>query len=221
MLTQYRFQAVFPVEVLNKDPEVKEFFSTKSGDPIVRTFLGPGTYGLTLNREGTVCWIINHDATGTEKESWHHTVSSESVLQNMDKSLASSTAPKWAPILKKLIAITPSDTIVNFELLWRNPQPKWHSPGARVVQIGDCAHSFLPSSGNGVTQAIEDAVSLASCLELAVKLQGKAALPDAVKTHVELRFLRCACAQKLGFSNAERLQDTDWNKVHFPSASIQ
>ncbi|KAF1978935.1 hypothetical protein BU23DRAFT_563805 [Bimuria novae-zelandiae CBS 107.79] len=91
----------------------------------------------------------------------------------MDKSLTSSTAPEWAPILKKLIALTPLDTIVNFELFWRNPQPKWNSPDARVVQIGDCAHSFLPSSENGATQAIEDAVSLASCLELGVKLHEK------------------------------------------------
>lgn len=27
------------------------------------------------------------------------------------------------------------------------------------------------------------------------------------------RFVRTACAQKLGFSNAELLQDTDWDKV--------
>ncbi|OAG02158.1 monooxygenase [Paraphaeosphaeria sporulosa] len=215
------WRAVFPAEVLDKDPEVREFFSMKGEDPIVRTFLGPGTYGLTLNREGTVVWIINHDATGTEKESWSHTVSSESVLENMDKSLTSSTAPEWAPILKKLIALTPPDTIVNFELFWRNPQPMWHSPGARVVQIGDCAHSFLPSSGNGATQAIEDAVSLASCLELGVKLDGKSAVPDAVRSHVRLRFLRCACAQKLGFSNAERLQDTDWNKVKIDPKKAQ
>lgn len=30
---------------------------------------------------------------------------------------------------------------------------------------------------------------------------------------MRLRFVRNACAQKLGFSNAELLQDTDWTKV--------
>ncbi|KAK3314149.1 hypothetical protein B0H66DRAFT_372226 [Apodospora peruviana] len=38
---------------------------------------------------------------------------------------------------KELIKLTPPKTIVNFELLWRNPQPKWASPGGRVVNIGD------------------------------------------------------------------------------------
>lgn len=123
-------------------------------------------------------------------------------------------AAKWAPIFRELVALTPSKTIINFELLWRNPQPSWVSPLARVVQIGDAAHSFLPASGNGATQAIEDAVSLAACLQQgAAKHSGSPGVPDAVRAHVRMRFVRNACAQKLGFSNAELLQDTDWSKV--------
>lgn len=112
----------------------------------------------------------------------------------------------WAPIFKQLVQLTPPKTIVNFELFWRNPQPSWSSPGARVIQIGDCAHSFLPSSGNGATQAMEDAVSLSTCLQIG----GKENIPLAVRTHIKFRFVRCACAQKLGFYNAVRLQATDW-----------
>lgn len=80
---------------------------------------------------------------------------------------------------------------------------------ARVVQIGDAAHSYLPASSNGATQAIEDAISLATCLQLA----GKDNVPEAVRSHIRFRFIRNACAQKLGFSNAELLQETDWDKV--------
>jgi hypothetical protein len=124
----------------------------------------------------------------------------------MDKGVG----PKpWAPMFKELIKLTPPNTIVNFELFWRNPQPKWASPVARVVNIGDAAHSFLPASGNGATQAIEDAVSLASCLQIG----GRQKIPQSVRAHVRMRFIRNACAQKLGFSNAELLQDTDWTKV--------
>lgn len=118
-------------------------------------------------------------------------------------------AEAWAPIFRELVALTPAKTIINFELLWRNPQPSWVSPQGRVVQIGDAAHSFLPASGNGATQAIEDAVSLAACLQLG----GLERVPTAVRAHVRMRFVRNACAQKLGFSNAELLQDTDWSKV--------
>ena len=91
--------------------------------------------------------------------------------------------PKWAPVFQELVKCTPPKTIVNFELLWRNPQPTWCSPGARVIQIGDAAHAFLPASGNGASQAIEDAVSLASCLQLG----GKAKIQESVHAHIRLR----------------------------------
>ncbi|KKY23492.1 putative monooxygenase fad-binding protein [Diplodia seriata] len=214
------WRAAFPIEHLDKNKEVKEFFKMidNNGDkqPIVRTWLGPGTYALTLTRPDTIIWIMNHDVTGSESESWSNTVEPDEVLEGMDKVPGGA---KWAPIFRELVALTPTKTIINFELLWRNPQPSWVSPLARVVQIGDAAHSFLPASGNGATQAIEDAVSLASCLRLGVDAAGARGqapvdgVPDAVRAHVRMRFVRNACAQKLGFSNAELLQDTDWSKV--------
>lgn len=68
--------------------------------------------------------------------------------------------------------------------MWRNPQPKWTSPKGRVVQIGDSAHAFLPTSGSGATMALEDAFSLATCLELS----GKANAPLGTKVHNILRY---------------------------------
>ncbi|KAI9666749.1 MAG: hypothetical protein M1831_001524 [Alyxoria varia] len=201
------WRAAFPIEHVDKNPKVREFFTmVNGGDPIVRTWLGPSSYALTLTRSDTMIWIMNHDASGSEAESWNNTIDNDEVLEGMDKMPGST---KWAPIFKDLVALTPPNTIVNFELLWRNPQPSWCSPGARVIQIGDAAHSFLPASGNGATQAIEDAVSLASCLQIG----GKSNIPQSVRTHIRFRFIRTSCAQKLGFSNAELLQETDWEKV--------
>ncbi|KXT14601.1 hypothetical protein AC579_3683 [Pseudocercospora musae] len=202
------WRAAFPIENLEKNPEVKSFFKMVGPDgdcPCVRTFLGPGTYALTLTRPDTMIWIINHNATGSSAENWNNTIDYQEVLDEMDKGIGSKP---WADIFKELVKTTPSNTIVNFELLWRDPQPSWTSPGARVVQIGDSAHSYLPASSNGATQAIEDAVSLATCLQLA-----GGNIPEAVRSHIRFRFIRNACAQKLGFSNAELLQETDWDKV--------
>ena len=123
--------------------------------------------------------LIVPQASGSEAESWSNTIDYEEVLEGMDKMPG---AP-WAPIFKELVKCTPPNTIINFELLWRNPQPKWASPLSRVIQIGDSAHSFLPASGNGATQAIEDAVSLASCLEAG----GKVNVPMSVKANVRFR----------------------------------
>lgn len=170
---------------------------------------------MTLSRADTMIWIMNHDVTGSEEENWNHTVEADEVLTNMDKGVG---PQPWAPIFKELIKLTPRETIINFELFWRNPQPSWASPGGRVIEIGDAAHSFLPASGNGATQAIEDAISIASCLQLC---GGRENVAEAVRAHVRFRFIRNSCAQKLGFSNAELLQDTDWSKVKLDPRKAQ
>ncbi len=88
--------------------------------------------------------------------------------------------------MNRLIRLTPKDGIVDWKLMWRNPQSNWTSPLGRVVQIGDSAHTFLPSSGNGATQGMEDAISLATCLQLA----GKSNVGWATRIHNKLRFVR-------------------------------
>jgi 2-polyprenyl-6-methoxyphenol hydroxylase-like FAD-dependent oxidoreductase len=176
------WRAAFPIEHLDKNPKVKEHFKLvgpDSKEPIVRTWLAPNSYALTLTRPDTMIWIINHDVTGSEEENWNHTIDKQEVLDNMDKGLPQ----EWASIFKELVSCTPEKTIVNFELLWRNPQPSWKSPAGRVVTIGDAAHSFLPASSNGATQAIEDAVSIASCLQIG----GKDRIADSVRAHVLFR----------------------------------
>jgi 2-polyprenyl-6-methoxyphenol hydroxylase-like FAD-dependent oxidoreductase len=58
------WRAAFPIEHLDKNPEVKEFFKMMPGnEPIVRTWLGPSTYALTLTREDVMVWIMNHDVS--------------------------------------------------------------------------------------------------------------------------------------------------------------
>ena len=86
-------------------------------------------------------------------------------------------------ILKKVISVTPKDKLLDWKIMWRDAQPQWVSPKGRVVQLGDAAHTFVPSSGNGANQAIEDAASLATCLQLA----GREDIPLALKVHNLLR----------------------------------
>lgn len=91
--------------------------------------------------------------------------------------------PGTDPDLLKIIDLTPDNTVLDWKLLWRDPQPQWASKGGRVIQLGDSAHSFLPTSGNGATQAMEDGQSLATCL----RLGGKKNIPLSTKAHVKLR----------------------------------
>lgn len=63
------WRAAFDVSHLDQDPEVKDFYKMagpNNSEPIVRTFLGPSTYALTLTRPDTMIWIMNHDVSRIE-----------------------------------------------------------------------------------------------------------------------------------------------------------
>ena len=107
-------------------------------------------------------------------------MSADEVLHHI-----SLTDVEWDPAFLALIQRTPADSVVDWRLLWRDPQPNWVSECGRIVQIGDAAHSFLPTSANGGTQACEDAISLAACLSLG----GKHAIPLATRVHNKLRYV--------------------------------
>ncbi|KAM3421293.1 hypothetical protein BST61_g1694 [Cercospora zeina] len=119
--------------------------------------------------------------------------------------------------MKQLLRITPPKHIVAWPLNPRNPSARWYSPGARVLQVGDSAHSFLPTSGNGATQAIEDAITIATCLSHA----GQNDIATAVKVHNLLRADRVSCAQLLGYVNAARVHKTDFEKVGKDPTQVQ
>lgn len=94
-----------------------------------------------------------------------------------------SQVPDIPGFVKTLIRATPEDGIVDWKLMLRDPQPTMTSPLGRVVQAGDAAHTYLPSSGSGANQGIEDAIYLATCLELG----GKENIKWATRVHNKLR----------------------------------
>ena len=92
-------------------------------------------------------------------------------------------APGWHEAIPALVRTAPKGSIIHWKLMWRDLHSGWTSPHGRVVQVGDSAHSFLPSSGNGATQAMEDAITLAACLHLA----GKSGVQWGTKVYNKLR----------------------------------
>jgi len=208
------FRAAIPLETAMADPLVAEYFSLQDGkSPIMQGWLGPNTHAMVLSYvdkhggNAQLLWGLTYTepkpSAQSTTESWHNTVTSDDVLQMMEK------VPGWGEPMKALVRTMPEGSIVFWPLLWRDPNPCTHSKACRVLQIGDAAHTFLPTSGNGATQAIEDAVTIAACLAHA----GKNNVTTAVKTHSLLRGDRVATAQLLGFHNAERFQKTDMKAV--------
>lgn len=100
------------------------------------------TYVDQAGANGTIAWGLNYYEPGEQstRESWRNTVTSDDVIRIMDE-----TNPGWSPAIKALVRATPKDYIVHWPLLWRNPNPCWHSKEGRVLQVGDAAHSFIPS----------------------------------------------------------------------------
>lgn len=208
------FRAAWDLDLAMKDPLVAKEFGLKDGKyPVFQAWAGPETHCMCLTyvdkygKNGRMLWGLNFVESPEQQsmiESWHQTVSSAYVIDFINQNI-----PGYAESMKALIRTMPEGRIVFWPLLPRDPNPCVHSKGGRILQVGDAAHAFLPTSGNGATQAIEDGVTIAACLQHA----GKDNVPLAVKTHALLRGDRVSCCQLLGFYNAERLQKTDMKTV--------
>ena len=128
------------------------------------------------NKAQTNADSLSQQDSNESEENWAKPTSTAKALQAVSG---------WDPYITELIKATPENTVLDWKLMWRNPQPQWTSPLGRVVQIGDAAHPFLPTSASGGTMAMEDAFSLAACLQAA----GKEDVCLAAKVHNHLRYV--------------------------------
>jgi 2-polyprenyl-6-methoxyphenol hydroxylase-like FAD-dependent oxidoreductase len=113
-------------------------------------------FGYAVHPSGEIWWFANPP----------------SADEPADAELASITTEQWREMLVDLFAAddTPAVEIVKATpgrlagwATYDLPSvPKWHR-GPMIV-IGDAAHATAPSSGQGASMAIEDAVVLARCL---------------------------------------------------------
>jgi salicylate hydroxylase len=109
----------------------------------------------------------------------------------------------WDPVIGEVIAAIsgPGGTGFQWGMYDRAPLPKWSS--GRLTLLGDAAHPMLPHLGQGVNQALEDAVTLATLLGAGT---GPAGVPRMLAAYEELRRDRTARVQ-LG----SRRQGAGWD----------
>jgi 2-polyprenyl-6-methoxyphenol hydroxylase-like FAD-dependent oxidoreductase len=112
-------------------------------------------FGYTISPDGQVWWFGNpprrqeiprEQLATTTPEQWRRLMLQ---LYRDDRS----------PAAKIVAASEPFKVVNQYDL---PTVPVWHS-GSMVI-VGDAAHAVAPSSGQGVSMAAEDAVTLAKCL---------------------------------------------------------
>ena len=138
-------------------------------------YIGPGAHVVLHQFRGDFCYLLTtKDEHSDATESWSKKTSTHNALKAVEG---------WDPLVAELIKASPRDECLDWKLMWRDPQPQWASRGGRVIQLGDAAHPFLPTSFSGGTMAMEDGYSLAACLSLA----GRENVQLATKVHNKLR----------------------------------
>jgi hypothetical protein len=155
---------------------------------------------------------------GKAAESWTNRREVDEILPQL---LASAASDGWDPAVIDFIKQTPRP-VTDWQLKWRDTSYQWTSDGGRLLRIGDAAHTFLPTAGNGAVQGLEDGLSIAECL----RIGGKQGVPWSTKVHNKLRcapvlsrrrrlrlttmprasrFERTSILQEAGFLNREEL----------------
>jgi salicylate hydroxylase len=148
----------------------------------MRLWMGPGRHFLVFPvRAGQLLNYVGFVPSSEKaRESWS---------APGDPGVLAAEFAGWDPVIGKVIGAIGGSGF-QWGLYDRAPLPRWSR--GRVTLLGDAAHPMLPHLGQGVNQAIEDAVALAAVLG-AVDGTG---VPSALAAYEELRRDRTARIQR-------------------------
>lgn len=145
-------------------------------------------------------WVCTHKDEAGIEESWQYPGKVEDVLKVLEG---------WAPEVIELVKATPEDRLFDYKLVFRDPLPTFVSPKSRIALIGDAAHPFLPTSIQGASQAMEDGVTLAACLDVA----GKEKVTEGMQVYEKIRYDRVHKIQATGVTTRDKWHKADWDLI--------
>jgi 2-polyprenyl-6-methoxyphenol hydroxylase-like FAD-dependent oxidoreductase len=143
--------------------------------------------------------MTHKDKAGIE-EDWQFPGKIRDVLEDLKG---------WDPVALELVKATPADCLIDYKLVFRDPLPTFTSTQARIALIGDAAHPFLPTSVQGASQAIEDGVTIAVCLQKG----GKDSVQESVRVYQAIRYKRVHRVQMTGVTTREQWHKADWDAI--------
>jgi FAD-dependent urate hydroxylase len=113
-------------------------------------------FGYAVAPDGAVWWFANPPQRTEPAPGELAALSTEHWRARLRELFAGDRSPAWA-----IVDSTPGE-LQGWATHDLPSVRRWH--GSRVVLVGDAAHATSPSSGQGASMAIEDAVELGRCL---------------------------------------------------------
>lgn len=137
-------------------------------DPALHRELGlrPGVYSMIFGRKAFFGYFVAPDG----EIWWFANMPRTQVLSAQDSASAAQWRAQLVELLSadrgpaaRIVAATTDDTFVSAFNQYDMPTvATWHND--KMVIVGDAAHAVASSSGQGVSMAVEDALTLAICL---------------------------------------------------------
>ena len=148
--------------------------------PVVGLWLGPGTHIVHYPvRGGGDLNVVAITEGGAERQGWNQPGGAETLLASFTR---------WTKDSKSLLER--AEGWRSWSLSRLSPLRSWSA--GRIALLGDAAHPVLPFLAQGAALAIEDAVTLAACIEA-----WPGDPPAAFRRYENLRRPRVARVQRL------------------------
>ncbi|KAF9884569.1 hypothetical protein FE257_013097 [Aspergillus nanangensis] len=201
------FRASFDSTSVCNDPNARWILAEKGVRDRLSQYMAEGGLALSLatgKRGQNITWQLWHEDNHNANELWseHNSAKLENALGMIRH---------W-PIYSKVVPIlrhTPKEALTDFKLVNRAALPTWISHAGRIIIIGDAAHPVLPIVGQGGGQGIEDAATVAICLQLA----GKTHISLALQAVERLRYARTSIIQSSGPKIYAGVRNPDWKAI--------
>ncbi|RTE70328.1 hypothetical protein BHE90_015269 [Fusarium euwallaceae] len=194
------YRAWFPLDTLKGHPLTEPIANAKSSS--FKVWIGDGTHCIittNINLRHVACFVTHTDKADIA-ESWNLEGDKEGMLE---------CVKGWDETFRQVVSAIPDGNLIDYKILWRDPVRQWVSGNGHIALLGDAAHPHLATAATGGAQAMEDAVTIATLLELL----GKEQIPLALKAYDALRYQRTSLTQRLGWETRHRWHFTDWEAV--------
>ncbi|KAK9379274.1 uncharacterized protein V2V93DRAFT_373441 [Kockiozyma suomiensis] len=165
------YRATLTAEQMSSDPTLKRLLET----PRATSWIGPGGHIMAYPiRNGQLYNLVMLHPAGDEiSGEWNIPATTEDMLE---------TYAGWDPKILKAISMIPS--AMKWKVCYLKELDTWQSNSGKVVLLGDSAHATVPFLAQGAAMAMEDAITLAECIDV---VKDPSQISDMLKVYEEVR----------------------------------